>query len=54
MFSWRWPYGFHCQKCGSSSFCKLHRKAEFQCTNMGDCPTAVAANWSKNPLLFGK
>ena len=31
VFSWRWPDGFKCPRCRSRSFCKLHRKAEFQC-----------------------
>ena len=31
LFFWRWPAGFQCPKCGSRSFCKLHRKAEYQC-----------------------
>ena len=31
LFVWRWPNGFQCPRCGSSSFCKLHRKAKYQC-----------------------
>ena len=29
--SWRWPEGFKCPKCGCSNYCRLRRKAEFQC-----------------------
>ncbi|WP_371924814.1 transposase [Endozoicomonas sp. SCSIO W0465] len=41
--SWRWPDGFQCPKCGSRSFCKLHRKAEFQC-NCCRCQTSLTSN----------
>lgn len=31
VFAWRWPNGFECPRCGSRRFCRLHRKAEYQC-----------------------
>lgn len=31
LFAWRWPDGFQCPCCGCRHYCKLHRKAEFQC-----------------------
>ncbi len=31
LFSWRWPEGFKCHKCGGCHFCKLSKKAKYQC-----------------------
>ncbi len=43
LFSWRWPEGFQCPNCGSCKFCRLHRKAEFQC-NRCRCQTSLTSN----------
>ncbi len=43
LFSWRWPEGFQCPNCGSYKFCKLHRKAEYQC-NRCRCQTSLTSN----------
>uniref|UniRef100_UPI00359FE14B transposase n=1 Tax=Endozoicomonas sp. ONNA2 TaxID=2828741 RepID=UPI00359FE14B len=43
LFSWRCPNGLQCPKCGSRSFCKLHRRAELQC-NYCRCQTSLTGN----------
>lgn len=31
VFKARWPDGYHCSECGSSSYCTLKSRARFQC-----------------------
>ena len=54
LFAWRWPDGFHCPECGSCRFCKLNRKAEYQC-NRCHQQTSLTSNTifdsTKLPLI---
>ncbi len=43
LFSWRWPDGFICPKCGSGHFCKLNKKAKYQC-NQCHLQTSLTSN----------
>jgi len=31
LFDWKWPSGFACPECGSSSYCKLKCRRVYQC-----------------------
>lgn len=33
LFSWKWPEGFVCPECGSSSFCALKSRPVYQCNH---------------------
>ena len=33
LFQWRWPNGYVCPKCGSTSHCTLKSRAVFQCNH---------------------
>ena len=50
LFQWRWPNGYVCPKCGSTSHCGLKSRAVFHCHHQYSLTSGTIFASAKLPL----